>query len=54
MDIMKSLTKRDSVLSDYMKEWDHHGFDLIISPAAWMPAPLKVRKVRNLLGKFSV
>ena len=44
MEIIKSLTKRDSVLSNYMKEWDENQFDLIISPAAWMPAPLKVRK----------
>ena len=42
---MSACTEKDQILADYMKEWDEQGLDLIINPAAWIPAPMKVRSL---------
>ena len=42
---MAAVDERDKILTNWMKEWEELGLDLVITPASLMPAPLKVIKL---------
>jgi hypothetical protein len=41
-EMMAAIHERDEILRQYLEEWDELELDLVMSPAALLPAPLKV------------